>query len=219
MRIRNKLKPKNYNLKPTSGFTLIEIIVAISIFTVVMLVTMGALLTLNDASRKAQALRTVIDNLNFAVEDMNRKIRTGDSYRCYRQDLGEIVPSVIESGTKDCSGEAGYAISLKTQEKDPPITGNSVWVAYIFREDANGVGSIMQRKSFPGGGPGLDSEEVITAPEVDIDRMEFRVVGTTNQTVTQPMIIVNISGTVNLQRGKLRTNFSLQTAISRRGIE
>ena len=47
--------------KKQAGFTLIEIIVSVAIFTVVMTVTMGALLTLNDSSRKAQALRTVIE--------------------------------------------------------------------------------------------------------------------------------------------------------------
>ncbi len=208
------------------GFTLIEIIVSISIFTVVMLVTMGALLTLNDSSRKAQALRTVIDNLNFAVEDMNRKIRTGDSYHCYRD--GEIVSRLIETNPKDCSGTAGYAISLKTQELDP-ISNNPIWIAYVFKKDPDtGIGGIKIRRSIEPVGieaiiESQDEGSFITSPEVNIQRMEFRVVGAQNEKgpgiKTQPMIIINISGLVDLNKEKLRTNFSLQTAISKRGTE
>ena len=64
------------------GFTLVEMIVAVSIFTVVMFVSVGALLAIADANRKANALRTVMDNLNFAMESMSRSIRTGKDYAC-----------------------------------------------------------------------------------------------------------------------------------------
>jgi prepilin-type N-terminal cleavage/methylation domain-containing protein len=216
------------------GFTLIEIIVSVSIFTIVMLVTMGALLTLNDSSRKAQALRTVIDNLNFAVEDMSRKIRTGDIYRCFPSDLSagdDFTNDGVGLKTpRDCPGGlGGSAISLKTQDVDPPlpaINGKPVWVAYIFkRNEETGIGSIFQiRAPESGGVPDLPlgTEAPITSPEVDIDTMEFRVIGAQKSVSgpkTQPMVIVNISGTVNLQKEKLRTNFSLQTAISRRGTQ
>jgi type II secretory pathway pseudopilin PulG len=217
---------RNKNKKNNIGFTLVEIIVSVSIFTIVMLVTMGALLTLNDSSRKAQALRTVIDNLNFAVEDMSRKIRTGSFYRCFP--MGENFSNEREGFKipRDCPAEGGYAISLMTQDREPTgSTGQPVWVAYIFEEN-DGIGSIKQiRAPADSGKPDLDigNKFPITSPEVDIDKMVFRVIGSepalANAPKTQPMVIVNISGTVNLQKEKLRTNFSLQTAISRRGTE
>jgi len=64
------------------GFTLIEMIVAVSLFTVVIFVSIGALLTISDASRKANSIRSVMDNLNFAIESMSRSIRTGTDYAC-----------------------------------------------------------------------------------------------------------------------------------------
>ena len=203
------------------GFTLIEIIVSISIFTVVMLVTMGSLLTLNDSSHKAQALRTVIDNLNFAVEDMNRKIRTGNNYHCYVNN--EPVISGPELKTpKDCIGSnPGTAISLRIQKTN----GAPVWVVYMFKKDPiTGIGGIKFLRSLSQGGASdgtslATEEEAITSPEVDIRKMDFRVVGATKQEggpQTQPMVILNISGVVNLQKEKLRTDFSLQTAISKR---
>ncbi len=212
------------------GFTLIEIIVATSIFTVVMLITIGALLSLNDSSRKAQALRTVIDNLNFAVEDMNRKVRTGDNYHCYNNPQ-DVPTDVGSAGSGDCTGDGGAALSLKTQEMEcPPNVSDpcaddikqSVWVAYIFRSDpVTHTGGIYEVRSPAGGGARLDitNESAITSPEVDIRQMQFRVVGSTDRSHKQPIVLLNISGVVNLAEEKLRTDFSLQTAIARRGIE
>ncbi len=62
------------------GFTLIEIIVAVSIFVIVMLISITALLSAINTNRKAQALSTVIGNLNLAIETMVRDVRTGHDY-------------------------------------------------------------------------------------------------------------------------------------------
>ena len=78
----SKLKSKIQNPKSNQGFTLIEMIVAVSLFTIVIFVSIGALLTISDASRKANSLRAVMDNLNFAIESMSRSIRTGTDYTC-----------------------------------------------------------------------------------------------------------------------------------------
>jgi len=64
------------------GFTLIEMIVAVGLFSIVMLVSISALLSLVDANRKAQALQSVMNNLNIAVDGMVREIREGSNYRC-----------------------------------------------------------------------------------------------------------------------------------------
>lgn len=64
------------------GFTLIEMIVAVGLFSVVMLISVGALLSLVGANRKAQALQSVMNNLSIAVDGMVRSIRMGSGYSC-----------------------------------------------------------------------------------------------------------------------------------------
>lgn len=64
----------------TQGFTLIEIIVAIGIFTAVITMALATFLNISNIQRKAGALRAVNDNLNFALELMSREIRSGKSY-------------------------------------------------------------------------------------------------------------------------------------------
>jgi len=210
---------RSKKFKIAAGFTLIEIIVSISIFTVVMLITMGALLTLNDSSRKAQALRTVIDNLNFAVEDMNRKVRTGDVYHCYDHldNLDGLYAITADDFTRprDCESAGGGAISLKTQEVE---NGKDVFVAYLFEKDASGIGRIRQRKGRRGDAILGPEELAITSAAVDIKKMDFRVIGSDSRK-EQPMVILNISGVVDLKKEKLQTDFSLQTAVSRRSAD
>lgn len=62
------------------GFTLIEMIMSVAVFTVVSLIAAGALLALADANRKAQAFKSVVNNLHFAVESIARNLRTGSGY-------------------------------------------------------------------------------------------------------------------------------------------
>jgi len=73
---------QRFNINKKRGFTLVEIIVSVGLFAVVMLISLGSLLSIEDASKKAQSIRTTMDNLNFAVENMVREIRTGDTYSC-----------------------------------------------------------------------------------------------------------------------------------------
>lgn len=62
------------------GFTLIEIMVASSIFIIVMFIAVGAILSLVNGNRKAQALSSVVSNLNVSLDSMVREIRTGSNY-------------------------------------------------------------------------------------------------------------------------------------------
>src|SRR4051812_1208116 len=70
----------NERRRGSRGFTLIEMIVAVGLFSIVMLVCVGALLSLVNANRKAQALQAVINNLNIALDGIVRNARMGYNY-------------------------------------------------------------------------------------------------------------------------------------------
>ncbi len=89
MRIRHKHK-KNTHVKATvanralpflGGFTLVEIIVSVAIFTIVVLIAVSALLSIVDINRKTQATKAVMDNMSFALESMTREIKVGTNYQ------------------------------------------------------------------------------------------------------------------------------------------
>lgn len=56
--------------------------VSLALFSVVMLVAIGTLLTLVDANRKAQAISSVTNNLHFAMDTMARALSTGFDFYC-----------------------------------------------------------------------------------------------------------------------------------------
>jgi len=78
-----KLKIKQFK----KGFTLIEVAVAISIFTLIMTIGMGSLVTLSGSYKQAQVEKEVMDILGFTMESMARDIRVGTNYSCYSGSL------------------------------------------------------------------------------------------------------------------------------------
>lgn len=65
-----------------SGFTLIEIIVSLGVFSTVVTIAVGALLVLVAANQQLQSEQSVMTNLSFALDSMTREIRTGTAYNC-----------------------------------------------------------------------------------------------------------------------------------------
>lgn len=68
---------------PHRGYSLLEMVVAVGLFSVVMLVITGAYLTLIDLDRKARATNDLVASLSFAVENIARNLRTGRDYACW----------------------------------------------------------------------------------------------------------------------------------------
>ena len=156
---------KNTNsINENFGFTLIEMVVAVALFTVVVVVSTGALMTIIDANRKARSLQTVMDNLNFAMENMSRNLRTGYAYRC--------------GGSSSNCPNGKDSIVFTDQNGDS--------VEYKFSE-SGGLGSITVSKNG-------STAKSITSSEVDIDRLLFYVTGVESGDDKQPLITISIGG-------------------------
>lgn len=63
------------------GFTLIEIIVSLSVFSAVILIVLGAVISIMNLQRKTNAFRAAQENLSYAFESIAKEIRTGSKYR------------------------------------------------------------------------------------------------------------------------------------------
>jgi prepilin-type N-terminal cleavage/methylation domain-containing protein len=64
--------------KKIKGFTLVEVMVAVSIFSIVVTIGMGALMSTIRANRKIQAKREITNGLALAMETMSRRLRLAD---------------------------------------------------------------------------------------------------------------------------------------------
>lgn len=77
MEVRMK---KGLALSGVEGFTLFEMIVAVGIFTVVVVIAVSSMLSLTASEKKAITLQNTQDNVRFAVEAMAKEIRTGENF-------------------------------------------------------------------------------------------------------------------------------------------
>lgn len=190
---------------PQRGFTLVEMIVAVALFSVVMLVCVGALLALVTANKKAQALQSVMNNLNVAVDGMVRAIRVGTTYHC---------GSGSYTTTADC--QDGSTIFAFEPYHDASLTNVPPWI-YWFATDENGIGRLYKSEDGTTGG-GVP----ITSPDVSINSVMFYVIGScpvhggSCNDDLQPKVLIVIKGTAGSSNIKTVTTFHIQaTAVQR----
>ena len=100
--------------KSQKGFTLIELIVSIAIFTIVMLIAIGAVLNAVDANRKAQNINVIVNNLNLAIESMARDLRTGSNYRSCGSQSG-VSYNCVQFRDKDGNPNVKYFMTTSSK--------------------------------------------------------------------------------------------------------
>ncbi len=186
------------------GFTLIELMVSVAIFAIVMVIALGALLSISAADRKAETIASVMNNLNFAIESMTRNIRTGVDYHC----------ATVSGG--DCA--AGSDLFKFT-------AANGLETVYKFDSSAlcQQTGTVQGCivRSTDGG----STYAAITAPEVVITNvtsgsggllfyLRGSALGSTGDN-TQPNVVITITGYVQVNPTQ-KANFALQTSATQR---
>lgn len=133
--------------KESQGFTIIELIVSIGIFTVVAVAAVAALTSVIDANRRTRALTEANNNLNFVLQSMVREIRNGFNYGC---------DATSASGTNPCPdgfNEFGFIDSTRDEVG--------------FRLNNASIERKINNQSF----------RAITPNQVDITHLQFRVTG------------------------------------------
>ncbi|MEK7190382.1 MAG: hypothetical protein AAB661_01300 [Patescibacteria group bacterium] len=192
--------PKKYFKIKVGGYTIIETMIAVSLFIVIVMASMNALLNANLLHQKSQSMRSIIDSLSFAMEDISRNLRTGYDYRCFN------VPGAITMGVpRSCA--SGWAIAFKPQGYDP-LNDDNQWVYYIDN------GKIY--KSINNG----DTFIQLNPDEVYIDQSYgFSVLGAEPfpGDSQQPFVTIRLVGSITSKEAV--TPFSLQTSVSQRVID
>ena len=193
------------------GFSLIELMVAMTIFSVVMLVSVGALLAIIDANRKAQALQSVMNNLNFALESMSRTIRVGTDYHCkVGNDPTPPAPATL-AVPNDCTGGNGGGVLLAVEASNGDPADITDQIVYRFNN-----GRI--ERSVESGASGTFIP--ITAAEVQIDDMRFYVTGTDPLTASdfvQARAVITLKGQAG--EGDANTEFNVQASVVQRLLD
>lgn len=182
--------------KKEKGFTLIEIMVAVSIFVMIMTISMGSIISIFDFNNKSHSLKTVMTNLNLAVESMSREMRFGKNYHCCTD--------------SSCSGTI-------TEVRNCPLGSNGIsFLSSNNQQIVYRLNNGVIEKSVNGGG----AYTPITSSEVTINDLSFYVLGAggLSTNTLQPKTLIKIKG-VSGDLNKGGSTFSLQTLVSQRALD
>lgn len=200
-KINNKIKRSPFFPRPSSlcnkrGFTLIEIMVSVTIFTIIITVGMGALVSLLRNYEVTQAEKRVHDSLNYAMETITREIRLGKNYH--------INPEGIEVG-----GDDGFGSSIGFNASD-----NRGYVRYSLN------GDVLQLER-NGAETAPNGPSTLTDPtQVIVDSLRFTVLGTDTYgsgDLSQPLVWIQIQAYAT--NGDSERETTIQTLVSQRVLD
>ncbi len=190
--------------KTMRGYTLLEMIVAVGIFSVVMLIVTGAYLSLIGLDRELRASTSLVTNLSFALDSMSRGIRTGNSYGCGSTGGDPLNPSAGTNAV--CTSFSYYDVSLADK------------VTYKRKNDGT-IGRCT------GTAVCTDASAIsLTDPSITIANPSgltfyVRGIGTTGAGANvQPQVTFTLRGTIKGDKSHT-LDFSIQTSATQRLIE
>jgi hypothetical protein len=185
--------------------------ITISLFTIIVMSGMGALLNANALHQKSQSMRSIIDSLSFITEDISRNLRTGSGYHCL--EAGDAISPASINGLsvpKSCE-DGGWAIIFEPPRGNPNNTQDQ-WVYYI------NDGKIFKAAGAPYG----TSDFVQLTPEgvvVDPVKSGFVVYGAEPPPgdLQQPFVTIRFVGSITYK--DIVSPFSIQTSVSQRTVD
>lgn len=191
------------------GFSLIEVLVSLSIFTIVVTMSVGVLMVLIDANARSQNIQTIMTNVSFALDSITRELRTGSDYYC---GSASSLPTAAGTGSTLNCAAGGDALSFneggKSLTENTP--NNSRRIAIRLNNGA------IERRLGNGDGDGNVNEDedwsAITSPQVTITDLRFFVSGATRADSSAPTATIFIEGHAGVVDGSEGV-FNIQTTV------
>ncbi|TSC78818.1 MAG: hypothetical protein G01um101429_641 [Parcubacteria group bacterium Gr01-1014_29] len=189
----------------TKGFTLLEMIVAVGIFSMVAVLASGSAFLFHRLQRKAINAQNVHDNIRFALDTMAREIRTGDKFCHVSLPTGCVN---VSAPSLNCSWASGGCTQFSFRESlaDTPN------IAYRLNTGAPGGGAIQ--KSTDGGVQWY----YITDPERTISTLRFYASGITafpDEEQERVTIVIEVKSAYLAKPGE-ESRLLLQTTVTKR---
>jgi hypothetical protein len=197
------------DFRKNGGYSIIEVMVSVTVFLVVIVYGVGTLLSTYSIYNRQNNMRSIMDNLNFIMDDMTRSLRVGYNYEC----SGSVVSS---NAPADCPN--GYTIFFEHAEGDPNDAGDQ-WGYQVY---FNGEKNVLQ-KTTQSGNPGTWGQ--MSVPEVDFNGGvslvsvlgSYPPSGGASPDTQQPLVQIRLVGEIN-DNGNV-VPFSLQSTVSQRRVD
>ena len=173
--------------KKHQGYLLIELMVSLTIFSIVTTTSIGAVLAIVEANAKSQTTKAIMDNMSVALENISRSVRLGTNYSCISD----------HSVSTPCTTAGAAGISFTAQD--------GTIVEYFFKTQ------VLYRFRFS-----TDVNPVqLTDLGIVIDTAKFYINGAGSND-GQPRLFVVINGHSGLDNTLSQTSFVLQSTVTQR---
>lgn len=204
---------KSYN----SGFTLLEMIVSLGIFTIVAVIAVGSLVRITSLNRQAQSMQAAMNNINYILESISREMRFSRKFHCvdngtvYNPGAGNnnIVFNACNKGNNFDKG-----LVFMTPKQDPSNPNCYLINAYWFVND--GQVRTIKKSQQDSCGQQLSANtatEMVDTGNVKLETADF--------SVSRPnpgeyaLAWIRLAGYSGAKE-KERNNFDIKTAVSQR---
>ena len=183
--------------KKNKGYTLIETVVGIFIFSMVILVAAGTLMSVMRQQRQALKDQELIDSIRGAQEILTRAIRIGYGYTVVETDNNPVNTSITIShpakiGVSDCPAT-------------PPCL-----VTYYWAQNA-GIGVLYEQNELATTGTPITSERI------NVSRAEFYVTGISSADTMQSRVMIYLEASpIGSATSK---TIRLQTSVAQRVLD
>ena len=198
-----------------SGFTLVEILIALMIFAVVVVVALAALVKIVDANKKSQTIQNAVVNMSFTMESLTRELRTGSTLYCSVLAPGTdlSVTSLSSQNVSQCSGVSGSSGNGVGFAFLSNTSGGSCRLikAYEIVPNQSAAGTfIFKKASQTSCGGALAFNPVIDTAAMTISSYYLAV-----SNVAYPLLFLKFDG-VSGSKESVKTTMTIQTAASSR---
>lgn len=170
-----------------SGFTLLEILVALALFSLVISITVGIFVVGSGSQRKTIELYTVQREAGYIMETVSRELK--------------MATAICDNGEAECSARDDQQNNLDHEIEFKNYDGD--WVKYCLADSNGDCGNGTGFEYFSRNGKRISSSDVI------IEDLKFYTSETFN--LTQPLVTIVLK-----VRGKYGASVTLQDSISLR---
>ena len=174
------------------GFTLLEMIISIGIFSVVVVAAIGITIGVSNAHLKAANTQATQDNIRFSVELITKEMRTGSAYDA----LGI------------CGAKAGEAIRFLA------TSGGRAY--YLDGTTVRRIALDLGTNRLPEPGD-CRNAKLLFADEVAVEHLRFTVGGQASGPADgQPWVMISLSVRSRNEKRALESRMDLQTTVVQR---
>ena len=224
---------KNFYLKKEyKGFTLMELLVATSIFAIVAVGGLSILLSSQRAYKRISSNRVAVDNINMLMDTLSREIKFGSNYGCVNNSTEGSFNRVsntkynilYDNNTDLYNNTLGTCNAIAFT----PQGTSSLKIVYYYNISSSSINQVSyQRVGLTSRYNKINSSDIsLTSTGFIIDKFWFKVSGINRPTndFIQPKVELYTSGIIDIIKGSKgetvsTTTVFLQTSITQRSID